>query len=82
MDKTLKLICCLIILLLMMVAFATQTPTLVTDKYEQLIGQYSMTDNRTSMTVHHYYFLNTTKGEIIVDKWTYDNTVIGDEVNI
>ena len=72
MDNTLKLICCLIILLMLTVGFAAQNPTVVTDKYEQTISQYSITDNKTSMTVHHYHFLNTTKGEVMVDKWTYE----------
>ena len=82
MDRFLKIICCLIIISLMVFSLTTQKPTIVTDKYEQTISQYSITDNGTNMTIRHYHFLNTTKGEVMVDKWTYDNTVIGDEVNL
>lgn len=82
MDKLLKILICLIIMLLVLLCFTIPKHDTVTDKYEQTILQYKITGNDTNFTEHTYYFLNTTDGEMMVDKETYDKCNVGGEANI
>lgn len=82
MDRLLKVLCWTGMILLLVLIFINQNPIIVTDKYEQAISQYNMVDNESNMAVHHYYFINTSNGEMMVDKYTYDNIRIGEEVTL